>query len=140
MDVNRIEREKYIDAPVEKVWDLISAPAWWVGERGPDHVTVDGNRAVATCKYGKFPVLTVKKEAPELLECRWASSFPGREPTEGNGTRVTFRLTEEKGGTWLSVVETGFSELDAMPADRRKFYKENSAGWAQMLDLIRSRA
>lgn len=140
MDLNRIEREIFIDAPQETVWGLVSKPAWWVGEQGPDHVTIDGNYAVATCKYGDFPVITVKKSAPDYLEYRWASSFPGKEPTEGKGTLVTFSLTSEKGGTWLRVVETGFAGLDATPIERRKFCEENNEGWAQMLNLIKSRA
>lgn len=140
MSHDRIEQDLFINAPLQKVWGLVSRPAWWVGEEGPDHVEIDGNRVVATCKYGDFPVLTEKVDAPTYLACRWASSYPGEEPKEGNSTLVEFSLAPENGGTRLRVVETGFAYLNASETERRKFFEDNTQGWVQMFDYIHHQA
>ncbi|MDF2909538.1 MAG: polyketide cyclase [Sporolactobacillus laevolacticus] len=140
MAQNTIKKEIFIDAPVQKVWDYVSVPAWWVGEKGPDHVTIDGNRVVATCKYGRFPVVIETTNAPSSIVCRWASSYPGEEPKAGNSTVVEFGLESENGGTRLKVTESGFAHLDAPESDQIRFFEENSEGWSIMMNVIKDRA
>ncbi|MDN4074367.1 MULTISPECIES: SRPBCC domain-containing protein [Fictibacillus] len=141
MDNDRIEREIFIAASIQTVWMLINQPAWWVGDApGPDRVQVDGNRVVAETKYGKFPVLIEQMDRPNCLACRWASSFPGEEPTEGNSTLVEFTLTEKDGGTLLKVVESGFSKLSVSELEQRKFLQGNVSGWLQQLEVLKKRA
>lgn len=141
MENDRIEREIFIDAPIEKVWSLISEPAWWVGDApGPDRVHVEGTHVVAETRFGNFPVVVERVDPPNYLACRWASSYPGEEPGEGNSTLVEFTLTSEANGTVLRVAEGGFSKLTAAPDTRLKFFKENTEGWKQQLDYLRGRA
>lgn len=141
MNNDRIEREIFINASVHTVWELISQPAWWVGDApGPDKVLVDGSRVVADTKYGKFTVLIEQEDSPNYLACRWASSFPGEEPREGNSTLVEFMLKAKDGGTWLSVMESGFSSLAVSEEEKRKFFKENVQGWNHQLEVLRKHA
>jgi uncharacterized protein YndB with AHSA1/START domain len=141
MNNDRIEREIFINASVQTVWELISQPAWWVGDApGPDKVQVEGSLVVADTKYGKFTVLIEQEDSPNYLACRWASSFPGEEPKEGNSTLVEFVLNAKDGGTWLKVVESGFSNLTVSEEEQRKFFKENVHGWKQQLEVLRKRA
>lgn len=141
MDNDRIEREIFIVASLQTVWELVSQPAWWVGDApGPDKVQVDGTRVVAETKYGNFPILIEQVDPPNYLACRWASSFPGEEPQEGNSTLVEFILTAKDGGTWLRVVESGFSSLSVSEEKRRGFFEENLNGWAQQLEVLQKRA
>ena len=141
MNNDRIEREIFINASVQTVWELISQPAWWVGDApGPDRVQVDGSRIVADTKYGKFTVLIEQEDSPNYLSCRWASSFPGEEPGEDNSTLVEFMLKEKDGGTWLSVVESGFSSLAVSEEEKHKFFKENVKGWIYQLETVRKLA
>lgn len=141
MENNQIEREIFIDAPLEKVWSLVSEPAWWVGDApGPNSVRVDGKRVVAETRFGNFPVLIEQMDPPNYLACRWASSFPGEEPREGNSTVVEFTLTAKDDGTVLRVVESGFAELTTTHDERMKFFRENTDGWKQQLDYLSQRA
>lgn len=141
MDNDRIERDIFINASLQTVWELISQPAWWVGDApGPDEVQVNGSRVVADTKYGKFPVLIEQSEPPNYLACRWASTFPGEEPQEGNSTLVEFKLTAKDGGTLLSVIESGFSNLALSEIEQSKFYKENVNGWGIQMEVLRKRA
>ena len=138
MTNDRIEREIFIDAPMEKVWSLISEPAWWVGDApGPSRVHVDGTHVVAETRFGNFPVLIERVDPPNYMACRWASSFPGEEPKEGNSTLIEFTLIPEANGTVLRVVESGFSQLTTNNDDRMKFFRENTEGWKQQLDYLR---
>ncbi|WP_085524453.1 SRPBCC domain-containing protein [Tuberibacillus sp. Marseille-P3662] len=141
MDNDQIKREIFINAPIQTVWELISDPAWWVGDApGPDKVQVDGSRVVADTKYGQFPVLIEQSEPPNYLACRWASSFPGEEPKGKNSTLVEFKLTSKDGGTLLGVVESGFSHLAVSEQERRKFFKENVHGWEMQMEVLQKRA
>jgi uncharacterized protein YndB with AHSA1/START domain len=141
MDNDRIEREIFIAATLQKVWKLINQPAWWVGDApGPAGLKVDGTRVVAETKYGNFPVLIEQIDPPNYLACRWASSFPGEEPREGNSTLVEFTLSEKEGGTLLKVIESGFSKLSVSERERRNFLQGNVKGWVQQLEVLQKRA
>ncbi|WAH36529.1 SRPBCC domain-containing protein [Alicyclobacillus dauci] len=141
MERNRIEREIFITAPLDRVWSLVNEPAWWVGDApGPNQVHVDGNRVLAETKYGNFPVVIERVDAPTYIACRWASSFPGEEPREGNSTLVEFTLIPEAGGTRLRVVESGFASLDASENGRHQAFDENTKGWSIQLDVLRQHA
>lgn len=140
MNQDRIEREIFIRAKIETVWALVNEPAWWVGDApGPDSVKIDGTRVAAETKYGTFPVLIEKVDPPHYLACRWASSFPGEEPTTGNSTLVEFTLTETDGGILLKVIESGFSQLTVSELEQRHFLEENVKGWAQQLEVLQKR-
>ncbi|MGP4106790.1 SRPBCC domain-containing protein [Virgibacillus sp. L01] len=141
MDNDRIKREIFINASVQTVWELISQPAWWVGDApGPDKVQVDGLRVIADTKYGKFPVLIEKVDPLNYLACRWASSFPGEEPREGNSTFIEFMLKEMDGDSRLRVVESGFSSLTVSEEEKGKFLKGNVEGWKYQLEVLRKHA
>ncbi|MGP4060678.1 SRPBCC domain-containing protein [Halobacillus sp. H74] len=141
MNKDAIEREVLINASIQTVWDLVSDPAWWVGDApGPDKVKVAGSLIMADTKYGEFPVIIEKENPPSYLACRWASSFPGVEPKEGNSTMVEFMLKAEGGGTWLRVVESGFSSLTVSEEEQEKFFKGNVEGWKYQLEVLRKRA
>ncbi|MFQ3546161.1 SRPBCC domain-containing protein [Halobacillus rhizosphaerae] len=137
---DEIKREIFIHAPIQKVWELISQPAWWVGDApGPDKVQVNGSRVVADTRFGKFPVLIEQSVPPTYLACRWASSFPGEEPKEGNSTLVEFNLTSKDEGTLLRVVESGFSLLTATEEEKTEYFKGNVQGWEMQMDVLRKR-
>lgn len=139
MENDRIEREIFIAAPLQKVWSLVSQPGWFLGgESGPDRVQLDGNRAVAETRYGDFPVLMERIEPPTYIACRCA--FPGEEPRAENCTLIEFTLTPEAGGTRLRVVESGFSKLTVREGTPRVTLEGNTKGWEQQLDALRRRA
>src|SRR4249919_1813509 len=60
--LDRIDRSIEIDAPAERVWDLVTRPGWWINEGAVDpepDVHVDGSLTVLTHpKYGEFQLET----------------------------------------------------------------------------------
>jgi uncharacterized protein YndB with AHSA1/START domain len=110
---DRCERATLIAAPLERVWSLVAAPGFWAS--------------------GDFPVRVVKVEPPRYVAYRWASAYPGNEPTDGNSTLVEFTLTEEGGETRLRVVESGFASL-AGPVELRAKALRDSAVRSAAID------
>ena len=141
-----IERDIFIEAPVEKVWELVSVPGWWINEGTLDLDSVewlDGNRAVVHhCDAGDILVERLEAEAPRSATFRWlVSGAEVRRPEAAQDqflyTRVTFTLTPESGGTRLAVTECGFAAAAMEEKARRRAYADNSEGWKIELDAAR---
>jgi uncharacterized protein YndB with AHSA1/START domain len=132
---DRIEREILINAPVERVWRLVSEPGWWIGDGDRSNQTVSRKGdvvIVADPRYGRFAVLPVSADASRYVAFR-GTVDTGEVPTEDTSTLVEFFLTEQDGGTLLRVVESGFTL--AVPVDQRAEAVEgNIKGWETQLD------
>ncbi|HEX4224354.1 MAG TPA: SRPBCC domain-containing protein [Pseudonocardiaceae bacterium] len=140
---DKIEREIHINAGIDRVWELVSQPGWWVGEGVDDGATFvdEGEYLVVTHpKHGRFPIKVEDVRPTDYLAYRWASAFAGEEPTEGRGTLVEFWLAERDGGTQVRVVESGFAALATSADARQGAFEGNTEGWRQELDLLARRA
>ncbi|MGW2546519.1 SRPBCC domain-containing protein [Kitasatospora sp. NPDC001574] len=142
MSEDRIERETLIAAPLDRVWALVAQPGFWVDAQSvAGTVAREGESTVArSAEYGDFPVRVEKVEPPAYLAYRWASAFPGEELREDNTTLVEFTLTEEGDKTRLRVVESGFAALAVSEERRSQAVRDNSGGWPQVFDALRTRA
>ncbi len=139
---DRIEREIVIDASLERVWQLVTEPGFWIAEGDPSRFDFREGGLVTSehPEYGTFPQRIERIDPPRYVAYRWASTFPGEEPHESNSTLVEFTLTEEDGRTHLRVVESGFAGLAAAEDVRRKSLEDNEQGWAIELEEFRKRA
>ena len=143
MSEDRIERETLIAAPLERVWSLVAQPGFWVADKAslPGTVAVEGESLVAkNANYGDFPVRVEKVQPPTYLAYRWASAFPGEDLRDDNSTLVEFTLIPEGDQTRLRVVESGFAALSGSEELRGQALNDNSGGWPQELDALKSRA
>jgi uncharacterized protein YndB with AHSA1/START domain len=139
---DRIERSIVIQAPLDRVWDLVTEPGWWVPTdvpAVPDRA--EGSVTVRTSqKYGTFPVQVVRLDPKTYAAFRWASTFPGAELTDGRATLVEFHVSDEAEGVRVTVLESGFASLDAPEEVRQEGYEGNSNGWDEELESLRQRA
>src|SRR5215813_9215880 len=127
---DRIEHSVLIEAPLDRVWELVTEPGWWVPsdagapiDRTPGAVTVR-----TTARYGSFPVEVVRLEPKVYAAFRWASAFAGEAPVEGKATLVEFHVAAEDDAIRVTVVESGFASL-AVPEDvLRKEFEGNVSG------------
>jgi len=143
MSEDRIEREALIAAPLERVWSLVAEPGFWVADKAslPGTVAREGETMVAkNPEYGDFPVRVEKVEPPTYLAYRWASAFPGAALREDTSTIVEFTLTAEGDKPRLRVVESGFAALAGSEELRRNAVRDNTGGWPQELDALKTRA
>jgi uncharacterized protein YndB with AHSA1/START domain len=142
MTVDRIEREILIAAARERVWSLVTRPGFWVHDEDASAVDFHEGALVVSehPELGRYPVRVEKIEPQRYVSYRWASTFPGEEPTEGNSTLIEFTLTDEAGQTRLRVVESGFASLAASDEERTKSYEANTGGWAEVMNEFKRRA
>ena len=141
---DRIERETMIEAPIERVWALVSEPGWWA-VHDPSEVagTVarEGETVMApNSAHGDFAVRAERVEPPTYVAFRWASAFPGEELRDDNSTLIEFSLADVDGKTRLRVVESGFGGLAGGDDLRRKALEDNTGGWAEMIENVKARA
>ena len=132
---DRIERAIQIDAPIERVFRLVSEPGWFIGdgEPGKPTTTREGDVFVVDFPpYGRFPILPVKSDAPHYVSFRGGDD-PAQPLVEGTSTLVEFFLSERDGGTLLRVVETGFAALYPNAERRAAVYEGNIEGWEMQL-------
>jgi uncharacterized protein YndB with AHSA1/START domain len=135
MEFGTIEREIYVEASPEVVFEVVSRPEhlreWWPDDArydltpgAPGEIVFgdpDGDGAVVA-----FTV--VEARPPHSFSFRWthpADQVAG----EGNSLLVTFDLTPSRGGTLLKMTESGFREMGWEAAVLEQQYLEHVTGW-----------
>ncbi|MEU0991437.1 SRPBCC family protein [Streptomyces sp. NPDC005953] len=143
---DRIEKEITINAPVARVWAVLTEPEHvgsWFGQGSPTPVDLrpGGTMFLDHGEFGQFPTTIVEVDAPHRFAYRWASAYPGEQAVDGNSTLVEFTLTSEGDGTRLRVVETGFSSI-TIPDDRKDSasYESHEGGWSEQVVNIQQYA
>lgn len=130
-----ITRTIDISAPVEKVWRALTEPnliAEWFGDTAEFVAEEGGPGAFGWEGHGTFRVIVEHVEELKTLVYRWARDRDV-DPVAGNSTLVRFDLEPISGGTRLTLVETGFEDLD----DPQGHHDGNSEGWtAELGDLV----
>jgi uncharacterized protein YndB with AHSA1/START domain len=139
---DRIEQVITINAPLDRVWELVSEPGWWVPSVAVTPVDhAPGHQVVReTEKCGRFPVEVVRVEPKTYAAFRWASHMPGADLGPGNTTLVEFVVRPVGGTVEVTVTESGFASVDAPAAVREQAWKDNTGGWESELADLRERA
>jgi uncharacterized protein YndB with AHSA1/START domain len=135
MTEDKIEREVVIDAPVERVWALITQAEHlgaWFGDAGAEIDLREGGELELRWEdYGTSRGQIERLDEPTAFSFRWApfQDPGGVEPTDGNSTLVEFTLAAEGDGTRLHVAESGFDGLATTDAARARAFAGNREGW-----------
>jgi uncharacterized protein YndB with AHSA1/START domain len=126
-----IEREVVIDAPVERVWTLITDPehvAAWFSEAGAEiELRPGGDMTLSWEGHGTAQARVERVEPERVFAFRWP--LTGEHLAEGNSTLVEFTLAPEGDGTRVRVVESGFASLAMPDEEQRKHVDDNTEGW-----------
>ena len=138
MEIGTIEREIYIKASPEVVFDVVSDPRhverWWPDEARYERVAgVPGEIQFGDCSAGgKVVAFTVvEAQPPRTFSFRW--THPAGEPaTVDNSLLVTFDLVPSGDGTLLRFSESGLRDAEE--------YKEHVTGWDIFLPRLESYA
>jgi uncharacterized protein YndB with AHSA1/START domain len=140
MAPEQIEQDVFIDAPVERVWAILTEAEHirqWFAFDGAEIDLQPGGALVMTWKeHGTHHARIERVEPPYRFAYRWARR-PDEQPGDGNSTLVEFTLSPEASGTRLHVVESGF---DLPEAERATWAKENTEGWSGGLSALREYA
>ncbi|GAA0579693.1 SRPBCC family protein [Actinomadura livida] len=135
MEFGTIQREIYVEAAPEVVFEVVSSPEhvteWWPDEAryeavpGSTGEIVFGERDAGGTVMG-FTVVDARP--PRTFSFRWTHPV-GETAVEGNSLLVTFELTPSGGGTLLKMTESGFREMGWEAAVLEEQYKEHISGW-----------
>ena len=137
MEFGTIEREIYVEASPEVVFEVVSSPDHLtavVARRGPlrPGARIDRARSSSASRgddgRAVVQLTVVEARPPRTFSFRWTQ--PAGEPAAaGNSLLVTFDLTPSGGGTLLKMTETGFREMGWEVAVLEQQYHEHVTGW-----------
>jgi len=140
-ELGSIEREIYVEATPEVVFDVVSSPEhvrqWWPDDARYDPVP----GATGEITFGEGADRTVEQLTvveslpPRTFSFRWTHPA-GEAAAEGNSLLVTFELQPSGGGTLLRMTETGFREMGWEVAVLEQRYAEHVTGWDYYLPRI----
>ena len=144
MELGSIEREIYVDAPPQVVFDVVSTPEhvreWWGGvETGltatPGTVTeVAWGRG--TDDEHTESLVVVDAAPPHRFAFRWVFDDGDDVATSTRSLLVTFELAAEGSGTRLRLTETGFREKGWEAAVLEEAYADHGRGWDLFVPAI----
>jgi len=144
-ELSRIERTIEVNAAPDRVWRALTnaeeLSAWFqVKIEGP---IAPGTEVWMTSTHPehagqRFLVRFTEMTAPRRLVWEWhpGEVDPGVDYAREPRTTVTFTLEPSERGTRLSLSETGFDAISL--ARRAKVYRDNSQGWAMVLDWLQA--
>ena len=130
-----VSRTVTIAAPQDKVWQAITEPdhiAKWAGSRASISAIEVGGTGTWTFEgYGTVPLVIEQIDAPRSISYRWGNlTSPDIDPVAS--TVFRFALAPVEGGTELTVIETGFQNLEDPPARM----EDNRGGWTSEIDEL----
>ena len=142
---NQIEKRIELKAPVSRVWraltDFREFGEWFRvkldspfvrGQVSTGHITYPGYEHV------KWEAVVQKMEPERLFSFTWHpyAVDPNIDYSKEPSTLVEFRLEASKGGTLLTLTESGF---DKVPSHRRdEAMRMNEGGWTEQMKNIES--
>lgn len=142
VELGTLEREVYVAATPETVFDVVSDPKhvreWWPDEASYDLTPGATGQIVfgdPEAGGGVVALTVLEVDRPRSFTFRWTQA-PGDTGVEGNSLLVTFALTPEGEGTRLRMTETGFREMGWEVAVLEEQYREHETGWDHFLPRL----
>src|SRR3954452_15311105 len=132
---DRIERTVRIDHPLERVWDAITTAeglGTWFGESAEVDLRVGGT-ATLKGNAGHVAQLRIERIEPKTV-FGYTWGINGLPEQDQRRTYVEFTLVPDDTGTNVTVVESGFAQLE--PDQHSKAFGGNTQGWAAELDEL----
>jgi uncharacterized protein YndB with AHSA1/START domain len=146
VELGSIEREHFIDARPEVVFEVISDPGhvveWWAD--AASYQATPGSKGTISFGSvddgGKVVSLTVIEAVrPKTFSFRWTHDTEEAADV-GNSLLVTFELVPSGAGTLLKFTETGFREMGWEAAVLEANFRDHTAGWDHFLPRLESYA
>lgn len=144
MEKRIVKNELLIDAPIQKVWDVLTLPEYTKqymfgcetvsGWKAGDDLLWRGDYQGQQTVFVSGKVLEIR--TPSLLVYSVIDPNAAYPKTPENHLRVTYTLNEENGRVKLTVTQDGFENA----AEGEKRYKDvynNGDGWNPVLEQIK---
>jgi uncharacterized protein YndB with AHSA1/START domain len=135
MEFGTIEREIFVEASPEIVFDVVSSPdhlkEWWPDDAQYDPTPGSAGEIVFGDRDAGGTVVSftvVDARPPRMFSFRWTHPA-GEVAADGNSLLVTFDLSPSGRGTLLKMTETGFREMGWEAAVLEQQYQDHASGW-----------
>ena len=132
---DKIERTVQIDRPLDRVWTAITTAeglGTWFGQSAEIDLRVGGS-AKLSWDGGHAAELRIERLEPQTV-FGYTWGVYGLPDGDARRTYVEFTLTPNDGGTEVTVVESGFAQLE--PDAYEKAFNGNTQGWKSELDEL----
>jgi uncharacterized protein YndB with AHSA1/START domain len=147
VEYGSIEREIWVDAAPEVVFDVVSNPKhiadWWLAETDVEPVAGSNGELVwvepETGRREVVRITVADAEPPRLFSFRWTHP-QGEDASASNSLLVRFELIPQDGRTLLRMTETGFRERGWEAAVLEQQYNDHLQGWAFYLPRLQKLA
>jgi uncharacterized protein YndB with AHSA1/START domain len=140
---DHIQHDVDIDAPVERVWQLLTeaehVQVWYAFDGAEIDLRPGGAVVYRWKEHGEFHGVVERVEPPHVYVVRHAQ-VPGVRPQPGNSTLVEYTLTARDNGTHVRVVERGFRDLAVPVEEQAASAQINLQGWTGGLALLHDHA
>jgi uncharacterized protein YndB with AHSA1/START domain len=137
-----IEKEVFIEAPLEVVWRVVTDPEQirqWFADEAEVELRVGGSGRLRFKGGDSYQLQVEALEPPRRFAFRWLQP-EGSPARTDNSMLVEFLLEPAAGGTRLRVVESGFDAIDWSEAEKAKYAEGHSSGWEVLLGRLRDYA
>jgi len=142
VEFGSIEREIYVEASPEVVFEVVSSPEhlrqWWPDDARFDPVPGSEGEIVFGARDAGGTVVAftvVDARPPRSFSFRWTHRA-GEVAAAGNSLLVTFDLAPSGAGTLLRMTETGFREMGWEAAVLEQQYGEHATAWEFFLPRL----
>jgi uncharacterized protein YndB with AHSA1/START domain len=132
-----VTRRLHINAHRSVVWAALTEPhliSEWFSDTAELDLRVGGHGVLAWDDWGSYPILITQVDEPDAFAFRWPHAAGG-DASGASTTLVRFTLLEARGGTDLTVVESGW---EVFGDDAAAFSDENTEGWLIELDELQA--
>jgi len=144
MEYGSIDREIYVDASPEVVFEVVSRPEhlreWWPDDAALGDPVPGSTGELTFGGHGDesgivVPMTVVESVPPRLFSFRWAYD-PSLAPDSSNSFLVTVELIPSGSGTTLRLTETGFREQGWEIAVLEAAYQDHAESWDRFLPQL----
>jgi uncharacterized protein YndB with AHSA1/START domain len=129
----QIAHEVLIEAPVERVWAMLTEAEhvrrWFAFDGAAIDLRPGGEIIMHWKEHGTYYARVERVEPPRRFAYR-GSHRPDEQPRDDNATLVEFTLEPHGSGTLLRVVESGFRALDLTETEQAALAAGNVQGWS----------
>jgi len=134
-----IAREIVIDAPLERVWAIVTEArhiAGWFSDEAEIALRPGGAMRLTWHGHGSYQGRVETVDPPHRFAFRWLR----RDDVDAGSTLVVMTLSPEGASTRLRVVVSGFAGLPWPEGERSRYADENRVGWGVELGELRAYA
>lgn len=139
-----IARETWIAAPLQRVWDFVVVPGWYIGGDDKSGQTLsreDDLDVLDDPRYGRFTLRVETLEPLRHIAFRCGFAPPGeplQDPNAEVASLVQFHLSERDGGTLVQVSESGFEPFIPKDQTRDQYVDGNNQAWELQLGIAKA--